>query len=137
SARVSSRDPVVHSVLIVGHAGTTGRGRRSAWESALWRDERCCALAGGKRGSKLTAGADAELGKDLAQVVADGGGADEQLRGDLRVGGAVAGQAGDQAFLPGKSIGGLDGLLACVPAGGPQLGARPFGKRRGADRVED
>jgi hypothetical protein len=53
-------------------------------------------LPGGKRGSKLAAGADAEFGEDFPQVVGDGGGAEEQLRGDLRVGGAVAGQAGDQ-----------------------------------------
>jgi hypothetical protein len=37
-------------------------------------------LPGGKRGSKLAARADAELGEDLPQVVGDGGGADEQLR---------------------------------------------------------
>jgi hypothetical protein len=35
---------------------------------------------------ELAAGADAELGEHLAQVVGDGGRADEQLRGDLRVG---------------------------------------------------
>jgi hypothetical protein len=92
---------------------------------------------GGNRGSELAAGADAELGEDLAQVVGDGGGADKQLRGDLRVGGALAGQAGDQRFLRGQGIGRLGGLLPGVPAGRPELGARPFGKRRGADRVED
>ena len=46
----------------------------------------------GKRGSKLAARANAELGEDFPQVVGDGGGADEQLRGDLRVAGAVAGE---------------------------------------------
>src|SRR6266851_2128359 len=97
----------------------------------------CCAVPGGERGSKLAAGADAELGEDLAQVVGDGSGADEQLRGDLRVGGAVAGQAGDQRFLRGQGIGRLDGVLPGVPAGRPQLDARPSGKRRGADGVED
>jgi hypothetical protein len=94
-------------------------------------------LPGGKRGSKLAARADAELGEDLPQVVDDGGGAEEQLRGDLRVGGALAGEAGDQRFLRGKGIWRLDGVLPGVPAGRPQLDARPFGKRRGADRVED
>ena len=53
-------------------------------ESALQRDRRCCALPGGKRGSKLAAGADAEFGEDFPQMVGDGGGADEQVRGDLR-----------------------------------------------------
>ena len=86
--------------------------------------------------SKLMARADAELGEDLPQVVGDGGGADEQLRGDPGSG-AVAGQAGDQRFLRGQGIWRLDGVLPGVPAGRPQLGARPFGERRGADRVED
>src|ERR1700685_1209193 len=91
----------------------------------------------GKRRSELIAGADAELGEDLAQVVGDGGGADEQLGGDLRVGGAVAGQAGDERFLRGQDIGRLGSLLPGLPAGRPQLDAGPFGTRRGADRVED
>ena len=94
-------------------------------------------MAGGKRGSKLAAGADAEFGEDFPQVVGDGGGADDQLRGDLGVGGAVAGQAGDQRFLRGQGIWRLDGAFAGLPAAGPQLDARPFGERRGADRVED
>ena len=54
-----------------------------------------------------------------------------------RVGGAVAGQAGDQRFLRGQGIGRLDGALPGVPAGRPQLDARPFGKRRGAEGVEE
>src|SRR5580693_7298118 len=139
SARVDSRDPMVDSVLIAGQAGTAARGARvcPGSGSALRRDRRCCVLPGGNRGSELAAGADAELGEDLAQVVGDGGGADKQLRGDLRVGGALAGQAGDQRFLRGQGIGRLGGLLPGVTAGRPELGARPFGKRRGADRVED
>src|SRR5712675_2516388 len=91
----------------------------------------------GERAGELAAGADAELGEDLPEVVGDGGGADEQLLGDLRVGGAVAGEAGDQRFLRGEGIGRLDGVLPGVPAGRPQLGARPFGEGFGADRVED
>jgi hypothetical protein len=97
--------------------------RGSARGSALRRDSRCCALRCGKRGSELAAGADAELGEDFPQVVGDGGGADEQLRGDLGVGGTVAGQAGDRRFLRGQGIGRLDGALPGVPAGRPQLGA--------------
>jgi hypothetical protein len=111
--------------------------RGPARESVLRRDQRCCAVPGGKRGSELAAGADTELGEDLPQVVGDGGGADEQLRGDLRVGCAVAGEAGDQRFLRGQGIWRLDGLLPGEPAGRPQLDARAFGKRRGAGRVED
>src|SRR5580700_10473587 len=137
SSRVDSRDPMVDSVLIPGDAGSAAAVRGSAWESALRRDRRYCALPGGKRGSELAAGADAELGEDLPQVVGDGGSADEQLRGDLRVRGAVAGQAGDQRFLRGQGIGRLDGVLPGVPAGRPQLDAGAVGKRRGADGVED
>src|SRR5580658_2269640 len=137
SASADSRGTVVDSVLIAGHAGTAVAVSGPAWKSASWRDQRCCALAGGKRGSELAAGADAELGEDFPQVVGDGGGADKQLRGDLRVGGAVAGQAGDQRFLRGQRIWRLGRLLPGVPAGRPQLDARPLGERRGADRVED
>jgi hypothetical protein len=90
SASAGSRGPVVDSVLIAGHAGTAAAVRGSARESALRRDRRCGVLPGGERGSELAAGADAEFGEDFAQVVGDGGGAEEQLRGDLRVGGAVA-----------------------------------------------
>src|SRR5215831_17255960 len=42
-------------------------------------------LLRGKCASNLVARADAELDEDLPQVVGDGGGADEQLSGDLRV----------------------------------------------------
>src|SRR5271154_1244357 len=48
--------------------------------------------AAGQHAVELTTGADAELGEDLAQVVLDGVGADEQPGADLRVGQAVAGQ---------------------------------------------
>jgi hypothetical protein len=91
----------------------------------------------GKRGGKLAARADAELGEDLAQVVGDGGAADEQLRGDLRVGGAVGGQAGDQLFLRGQGVWRRGGAFADLAAACAQLDAGPFGERRGADRAED
>jgi hypothetical protein len=125
SARVGSRGPVADSVLIVGHAGMAAAVRVSARGSALRGDRRCCALSGGERGSKLAAGADAELGEDLPQVVGDGGGADEQLRGDLGVGGALADQTGDQRFLRGQGIGRLDGALPGVPGGGPAARRSP------------
>jgi hypothetical protein len=54
-------------------------------------------------------------------VVGDGGAADEQLRGDLRVGGALAGQAGDQRFLSGQGIPRMDGAFAGLPAACPPL----------------
>jgi hypothetical protein len=64
-------------------------------------------------------------------VIGDRGRADEQLGGDLRVGGTVAGQAGDQGFLRGQGIGRLGDVLPGVPATCPQLDARPFGERYG------
>src|SRR5580693_81479 len=120
-----------------GHARTAVAVRGSAWESALRRDRRCYALSCGKRGSKLAAGADAELGEDLPEMVGDGCGADEQLRGDLRVGGPLAGHPGDQRLLRGQDVGCPGGAFERLRAGRPQLDARPFGERRGADRVED
>jgi hypothetical protein len=54
-------------------------------------------------------------------VVGDGGAADEQLRGDLRIGRAVAGQAGDHRFLRGQRIPRVVGfveLAACLTSGG-------------------
>jgi hypothetical protein len=44
---------------------------------------------------ELAAGADAELGEDLAQVVLHGARADEQPRADLGVGQPLAGQPRD------------------------------------------
>src|SRR5580704_6385114 len=110
----------------------------SCWEaSALRYDRPRRVRPDGERAGELAAGADAELGEDLPEVVGDGGGADEQLRGDLRVGGPLAGQAGDQCLLRGQDVGCPGGAFERLRAGGPQLDVRPFGKRRGAGRVED
>jgi len=57
--------------------------------------------AGGQDPVELAAGADAELGEDLAQVVLDRARADEQPGADLRVGQAVAGQPRDLSLLWG------------------------------------
>jgi hypothetical protein len=56
-------------------------------------------LAVGQHAVELTAGADAQLGEDLAQVVLDGVGADEQPGADLRIGQPVAGQPRDLGLL--------------------------------------
>jgi hypothetical protein len=53
---------------------------------------------------ELAAGGDAELGEDLAQVVLDGVGADEQPGADLGVGQALAGQLGNLGFLGGQLL---------------------------------
>src|SRR5713101_1814352 len=85
----------------------------------------------GRDAVELAAGADAELGEDLAQVVLDRTGADEQPGADLRVRQAVPGQPGHlgllggQRFagLAGRRAGGLGGALAGGFAGSQQLPA--------------
>jgi hypothetical protein len=96
---------------------------------------RCVRLCG-KRAGELVAGADAELGENLPEVVGDGGGADEQLRGDLRVGGPLAGQPGDQRLLRGQDVGCPGGAFERLRAGRAQLGPRPFGERLHTDGGE-
>ena len=99
--------------------GLPPRGAELPGESARWRGRWCSALSWGKHGSKLAARGEAELGEHLSQVVGDGSAADEQLRGDLGVGGAVAGEAGDHRFLRGKGIPCLDGVFVRVAAACP------------------
>jgi len=61
----------------------------------------------------------------------------KQLRGDLAVGGALAGHAGDQCFLRSQGLAGSHSAGADgVPAGRAQLDLRPSSESRGADRVE-
>jgi hypothetical protein len=77
--------------------------------------------------SQLDPGPDAELGEDLVQVVVDGARAEEQLRGDLAVGGAVARHAGDLRFPGSELVTAVHGLVARLahgPAGGAQFVAR-------------
>jgi len=62
---------------------------------------------------ELAGGADGVLGEDPAQVVPDGARTEEQPRGDLGVGQAVAGQPRDLGFLRGQLGAGVNG----VPAG--------------------
>src|SRR5262249_17674145 len=90
----------------------------------------------GQRSVELPAGAELELGEYFAQVVLDGARADEQLGGDLRVGEAVAGQAGDLGLLRGERVARFHGALAGGLAGGGQLAAGPLGESLHADRGE-
>ena len=78
---------------------------------------------------ELGAGFDPELAKYLAQVIVDSAGADEQLGGDLLVGGTVGGEAGDLCFLWGQVVAGLDGPFAGVLAGRLELDPGSFGER--------
>ena len=84
--------------------------------------------------AELAARADVELGEDLAQVVLDGARADEQLRADLGVRAAVAGEPGDLRLLRRERVARLGGALARRLAGGQQLAAGALGERLGADR---
>jgi hypothetical protein len=61
---------------------------------------------------------------------------DEQLRGDLRVGAARAGQAGDQRLLRGQHVGCPGGAFERLRAGRAQLDPRPFGERLHAEAAE-
>src|SRR5271170_1360167 len=132
--------PVLASASMPPPASRPRRdGRRVAGlpgGSALRRDQRCCAWSCGKRGSELVAGADAELGEDFPQVVGDGGRAEEQLGGDLGVGEAAAGQAGDLGLLGGERVARFDGALMGRLTGGRQLAAGTLGERLHAGSSE-
>jgi hypothetical protein len=72
------------------------------------------ALVGRQDAVELAAGADAKLGKDLAQVVLDSTRADEQPGADFGVGQAITGQPGDLGFLRGQVDRGLTVRLPAV-----------------------
>ena len=71
--------------------------------------------------AETSAGADAELGEHLVQVVLGRAGADEKLRADLGVGAALGGEPGDPRLLGGEYLAGFDRALADRLAGGQQL----------------
>src|SRR6266852_682998 len=83
----------------------------------------------GQGAGELAAGADAERGEHLAQVVSDGRRADEQLRGDLGIRGTPGGQPGDMRFARGQGVSRLLGLLGGALTGGTQLDPGPLGER--------
>src|SRR5215470_15179778 len=83
---------------------------------------------------ELPAGADAELGEHLVQVVLRGTGADEQPGADLRVGVALGGEPGDLRLLHGEGIARVHGALADCLTGGLEFPAGPFGEPRGPNR---
>src|SRR5271165_4038585 len=90
----------------------------------------------GHDAGELGAGGHAGLPVHLAQVVVDGGGAQEQLPGDVPVALALADQPGDLRLLRRELGFGLGGPLAGAFAGGQQLDPGPFGERPGAHRGE-
>src|SRR5579863_6940006 len=88
----------------------------------------------GQRLLELVAGADLKLREDLAQVVFDRTGAEEQPGGDFRVGQADAGQPGDLGLLRGELVARIDVVLAGGLARGGQLAAGSPGESLQADR---
>src|SRR5258708_29299448 len=121
-----------------GAATCQGRTRNVV---LAWADG---ARVAGQDGVELAAGADAELGEDLAQVVLDRARADEQPGADLRVGQPLPGQPRDLGLLGGQRMTGLagwraDGLrgaLADGLAGGQQLAAGALGEPPGSHSLE-
>jgi hypothetical protein len=69
-------------------------------------------------------------------VVVDRVGADEQLGGDLLVGGTVGREAGDLCFLGGQVVARLDGPFARMFAGCFELDPGAFGERFHAELRE-
>src|SRR5215470_18544196 len=98
---------------------------------------RCgCLLAVADRPGELAPADDVKLAEDLAQVVFDGAGADEQPGGDLPVGQVLGDQPGDLLLLGGEHLRGLGAARAGPLAGGAQLGPGPGGERRHAHLIE-
>ena len=91
----------------------------------------------GERAGELAAGADAQRGEHLPQVIGDGRRADVQLRGDLGVRDTLAGQPGDMRFPRGQGSSRLRGAFGGPLARCAQLNPRAFGERPGAGREED
>ena len=82
------------------------------------------------------AGADAELGVHLAQVPFDRARGQEQLRADLRVRQAGAGQPGDLLLLRRELVARIGVSLSHLLARGDQFPARALGERLHAHRCE-
>ena len=85
-------------------------------------------LARARNVAELPARCDAELDKDLPQVPFDRVRAQEQLRGDLLICQAVAGQPRDLRLLGSQLVARADRLLAHLLAGRDQLSTSPLGK---------
>src|SRR6267378_3043663 len=89
-----------------------------------------------ERAGEADAPGHVELPVDLAQVVVDGGRAEEQLGGDVPVGGSDGGQPGDLSLLRGEPRAVPAGAFHGVLAGGCQLGACSPGEAEGAHSLE-
>ena len=85
---------------------------------------------------ELAAGLDSELAKHLAEVIADGVWADEQLGGDLLVGGTVGREAGNLDFLGCQVVTSLHGPFAGALTGRRELDPGARGERVQAELRE-
>src|SRR5580704_11441911 len=90
----------------------------------------------GQRRPELPARGDTELGEHVAQVPLDRARADEQLRADLRVRQAVAGQPGDLLLLRRELVARVGASLAHLLARREELAAGALGERLHPDRGE-
>src|SRR5215472_1107317 len=98
------------------------RAARSA-RSALRRGQ---PLVGADRPGELGPAADVKLAEDLAQVVFDSAGAEEQPGGDLPVGQVPGDQPGDLLLLRGEHVRGPGAARTGPLAGGAQLARGSF-----------
>src|SRR5207253_5555472 len=94
------------------------------------------AEAAGRKTGELVARGDFELLEDLAQVVLDRSGADEELCADLGVGETILGESGDLSFLGCEHAARLVGAPARGLARGRELATGALGKRVGPDKAE-
>src|SRR5580693_5274399 len=117
-----------------------GRGpretpRRTRWQMLSSGSSGDPAVLGQRR-PELPARGDTELGEHVAQVPLDRARTDEQLRADLRVRQAVAGQPGDLLLLRRELVARVGASLADLLARREQLAAGALGERLHPDRGE-
>src|SRR5713226_7744513 len=90
---------------------------------------RRCPFVVQERPGELGPGGDAEFAENLAQVVFDGAGADEQPGGDLPVRQVPGDQPGDLRLLRGKHSWSVGAARAGPLSGGAQFGPGPARER--------
>src|SRR5215472_14350790 len=85
---------------------------------------------------ELRPAGNAEFPEDLAQVIVDGAGADEQPGGDLEIRGAFGGQPSDLRLLRRECVWYPGAPRGRVLPGGAQLAPGPVGECLHAQRAE-
>src|SRR5262245_49360497 len=110
---------------MTGSGSTAARSARSA-------PRRGCLLVVAKCPGELGPAGDVQLAEDLAQVILDGAGADEQPGGDLPVGQVLGDQPGDLRLLRGEHRRGPGAARTGPLARGTQLARGSFRERVGS-----